>query len=68
MNAIVAGFTPVFSGWTSPEKAVAGLPDGSSQSKTDSDRPEADPPKLSDGDHGTPPFWTWFIENPRRPH
>jgi hypothetical protein len=65
MKAIVAGFTPALSGWTS-EKAVALLPIGSSRAKTDSDRPKANLPRHSDGDHGTAPFWTWFIENPRR--
>ena len=66
MKAIVAEFAPVSSGWASPEKATARRLDGSSQLKTDSERPKADIPQLSDGDHGTPPFWTWFIENPRR--
>jgi hypothetical protein len=66
MKAIVVEFTPVWSGWTSPEKAGAGSSADSSRLKTDSARPQAGLPQLSDGDHGTPPFWTWFIENPRR--
>jgi hypothetical protein len=66
MKTIVVELTPVWSGWASPEKAAAARPNGSSRLKTDSARPQADLPQLSDGDHGTPPFWTWFIENPRR--
>ena len=66
MKAIVAEFAPVWSGWASPEKAAVVRPNGSARLKTDSDGPKADIPQLSDGDHGTPPFWTWFIENPRR--
>jgi hypothetical protein len=66
MNAIVVELMPGSSGWTSPKKVLPGLSDATSRSKTDSDRPKADLPQLSDGDHGTPPFWTWFIENPRR--
>jgi hypothetical protein len=66
MKAIVVEFTPVWSGWASPETAAAARLNDSSRLKTDSDRPTAGVPQFSDGDHGTPPFWTWFIENPRR--
>jgi hypothetical protein len=66
MKAIVVEFTPVWSGWASPETAAAGRSDGSSRLKTDSARPQVELAQVSDGDHGTPPYWTWFIENPRR--
>jgi hypothetical protein len=65
MKAIVAEFAPMWSGWAWAEKAAAGRAAESSRLKTDSNGPKADLPQLSDGDHGTPPFWTWFIENPR---
>lgn len=61
MKAFVAEFMPVWSSWVSPEKAAGERRNG----KTDSNIPKADLPQLSDGDHGTAPFWTWFIENPR---
>jgi hypothetical protein len=61
MKAVVVEFTPAWSGWASPEKAVAERPNG----KTDWDIPRANLPQLSDDDHGTAPLWTWFIENPR---
>jgi hypothetical protein len=65
MKAIVVEFTPVWSGWAPAEKMAVGRPDGTSRLKIDSDRPKTDLPQFSYGGE-TPPFWTWFIENPRR--
>jgi hypothetical protein len=66
MKSNVAEFSPVWSGWALPEKTADARPNGSSRLKPDSERPETNLPGHSDGNHGTPPFWTWFIENPRR--
>jgi hypothetical protein len=65
MKAIMMEFMPARSGWVSPEQQVAGRPNGSSWLNTDLDKPKPDLPQLFDGDQGTSPFWTWFIENPR---
>jgi hypothetical protein len=65
MKAIAVEFTSARSRWVPPEQAVVDRPHGS-RLKTDFGRPETDLRQLSDGDQRTAPFWTWFIENPRR--
>jgi len=66
MKANVVEFSAFFGGWATPEKSAAARLAGISRSKPDSDRPEADLLEHAGGDHGPAPFWTWFIENPRR--
>lgn len=66
MKAIAVEFTPVWGGWAPPEKVPTAGPNGNARMKAGSDTPNPNVPQFSDGDYGTPPFWTWFVENPRR--
>jgi hypothetical protein len=65
MNAMVIVFIPARNGQpvteqVSPLRAVDFLPQG-----TYSDNAKAGLHQSSEREQTTPPFWTWFIENPR---
>ncbi|HKP93849.1 MAG TPA: hypothetical protein VJS88_08115 [Chthoniobacterales bacterium] len=62
MKAIVVEYVPP---WVPLEKRLSGRPNGDSRFKSHSARPRADLSQHCDGDQGIPPYWTWFIENPR---
>jgi hypothetical protein len=66
MNAIVIVFIPVPDGQRCEEQPVLGgrfdiLPRSANLEKT-----RGRLSQFTDWNQKTPPFWTWFIENPRR--
>jgi hypothetical protein len=61
MNAIVFVVMPASDSQRLAEQVVDLLPTGEGSKHT-----KASPSATSAPDHSTPPFWTWFIENPRR--
>jgi hypothetical protein len=61
MNAIVFVVMPASDSQRLAEQVVDLLPTGEGSNHT-----KASPPTTSEPDQTTPPFWTWFIENPRR--
>jgi hypothetical protein len=65
MKAIAVVFIPARNGHVSPEAALGLAPSGPLEQR----------PVVNGGNNGVqpllrdqrpPPFWTWFIENPRR--
>lgn len=66
MKAMVVVFSPACNGQEPSEQPIVSRQNGAAKLEVASDRLETDLPRLSDGDQTTPPFWTWFIENPRR--
>lgn len=66
MKAFMVVCVPVCHIDFSPEKAVASPNPDSFQSSVSSGLGRAQGSLESpERDHATPPFWTWFIENPR---
>jgi hypothetical protein len=61
MNAIVFVVMPAHDSQRLAEQVVDLLPTGGGSNHT-----KASLPTTSEPDQTTPPFWTWFIENPRR--
>jgi hypothetical protein len=61
MNAIVFVVMPASDSQRLTEQVVDLLPTGGGSNHT-----KASLPQISEPDQTTPPFWTWFIENPRR--
>jgi hypothetical protein len=61
MNAIVFVVMPASDSQRLAEQVVDLLPTGQ-----DSNHTKASLAANSEPDQTTPPFWTWFIENPRR--
>jgi hypothetical protein len=67
MNAIVIVFTPGHDAQPVTEQVTAARMVGPlPPPATDSDNTRADRRQTSNRDQTPPPFWTWFIENPRR--
>jgi hypothetical protein len=60
MNAIVFVVMPASDSQRLAEQVADLLPTGGRSNRT-----KARPPKTSEPDQTTSPFWTWFIENPR---
>jgi hypothetical protein len=60
MDAIVFVVVPASDSQRLAEQVVDLLPTGGA-----SDRTKASIPATSEPDQTAPPFWTWFIENPR---
>jgi hypothetical protein len=65
MSAIVIVFMPGHDGRLVTEQAAALRAVDSSPQSTDSGNTRSGLGQTSDLDETTPPFWTWFIENPR---
>jgi hypothetical protein len=61
MNAIVFVVMPASDSQRLAEQVVDLLPTGEGSNHT-----KASLATTSEPDQTTPPFWTWFIENPRR--
>ena len=61
MNAIVFVVMPASESQRLAEQVVDLLPTGGGSNHTKARRPATSEP-----DQTSPPFWTWFIENPRR--
>jgi len=60
MNAIVFVVMPASDSQRLAEQVVDLLPTGGGSNHTKAS------PTTSEPDQTPPPFWTWFIENPRR--
>ena len=67
MNATVIVFMPGRDSQSLTEQAsVLPVVDTLPPQSAESDNTGADLRQTSSRDQATPPFWTWFIENPRR--
>jgi hypothetical protein len=66
MKAIVIVFMPPRDGEISPAQKTAMQHGTASRSPIDLDRGSKAFPPLTTPDRTPAPFWTWFIENPRR--
>jgi hypothetical protein len=66
MSAIVIVSMPAPEGQLVTEQAAALRVVDPLPQSTESDNTRAELPEASNRDQMTPPFWTWFIENPRR--
>ena len=65
MKAIVIVFMPSRYGQVSSEQ-TASRDTSSGALQVVSDEPKTELARLSNSDQTIPPFWTWFVENPRR--
>jgi hypothetical protein len=65
MKAIVIVFMPSRYGQVSSEQTTS-RDNRAGGLEVVSYGPKTDLPRLSKSDQTTPPFWTWFVENPRR--
>jgi hypothetical protein len=66
MKAMVVVFSPACNGQEPSEQSIASRHNGAAKLEVASDRPKTDLSRLPNDDQKTPPFWTWFLENPRR--
>jgi hypothetical protein len=65
MNAIVIVLVPTQEGQPSTEQAAVAPGLEVWQCRVDQDNGNAGLGETSSGQQRIPPFWTWFIENPR---
>ena len=65
MKAIVIVFMPARNEEAATEQSLALRSAGTSQLPTNLAHAQDRFPQLPDSNQTTPPFWTWFIENPR---
>jgi hypothetical protein len=66
MKAIVIVFMPARDGEISPTQTTAMQDSSASRLPIDLDQGPKAFPRLTIPDTTPAPFWTWFIENPRR--
>ena len=65
MNAIVIVFIPSRDAQSLTEQTARPRVIDLLPQSIDSDQPKTVLHQISDRDQTTPPFWTWFVENPR---
>jgi hypothetical protein len=66
MKAIVVVFVPNKNGEASPDKTLVAQGRSASLARVVSGRDPRAVSRLTIADKTPAPFWTWFIENPRR--